>query len=63
MKTAEIDTTAGRYNIYLNIHKALRTFMSETLVTVGRVNPSGGTGTWGRSSDLMSVRYFDTITP
>lgn len=38
MRTAEIDTTVGRYNIYLNIHKALRAFMSETLVGVGRLD-------------------------
>jgi len=38
MKTAEIDTTTGRYNIYLNIHKALRALMGETLVAVGRLD-------------------------
>lgn len=42
MKTAEIDTTAGRYNIYLNIHKALRAFMSQTLVAVGRLDADDG---------------------
>lgn len=38
MDTARINVGAGRYNIYLNIHKALRAFMSETLIAVGRLD-------------------------
>jgi Hemerythrin HHE cation binding domain len=36
--TADTDATAGRYNIYVNIHKALRAFLCETLVAAGRVD-------------------------
>lgn len=38
MNTAVSDSTAGRYNIYVNIHKALRAFMGEALVAVGRLD-------------------------
>jgi hypothetical protein len=42
MKTEEIDTTAGFHNIYLNIHKALRAFMGETLVAGGCLDADDG---------------------
>lgn len=32
-------TGTGRLNLYAGIHKALRAFMANTLITVGRVLP------------------------
>jgi hypothetical protein len=36
-------TGLGRCNFYVDIHKALRTFMAETLLTVGRTDPTDPT--------------------
>ncbi|QHE74818.1 hemerythrin domain-containing protein [Hydrogenophaga sp. PBL-H3] len=33
-------TGLGRFNMYAGIHKALRAFMADTLLTVGRADPS-----------------------
>ncbi|MDP1685282.1 hemerythrin domain-containing protein [Hydrogenophaga sp.] len=33
-------TGQGRFNLYAGIHKALRAFMSDTLLTVGRADPT-----------------------
>jgi hypothetical protein len=43
VKTAISDSTAGRYNIYANIHKALRAFMGEAPVAVGRLDADDDT--------------------
>ncbi|MBA4266790.1 MAG: hypothetical protein C0453_17070 [Comamonadaceae bacterium] len=33
-------TGMGRFNLYAGIHKALRAFMADTLITVGRADPT-----------------------
>lgn len=35
-------TGLGRFNLYAGIHKALRAFMADTLLTVGRTDPTDG---------------------
>lgn len=38
--TAAARTGLGRFNFYAGIHKALRAFMADTLLTVGRTDPT-----------------------
>lgn len=35
-------TASTRYDIYVNIHKAMRAFMTDTLTAVGRMDPDDG---------------------
>lgn len=44
LEMAQVTATArsglGRFNLYAGIHKALRAFMADTLLTVGRADPA-----------------------
>jgi len=49
---------AGRFDLYVNIHKALRLYMTDTLARVGRLDPADDAdraGAIGQLRDLLEI--------
>ncbi len=53
MALAEADSAAPRKDLYAFIHKALRAFMFDTLVTLGRVDADDD-GQWAQAGDAVA---------